>query len=483
MEIYNRHTDAVVHKDFARYIQRAAADNGDFKKLESRFKMYPDEVFAAGTGYLSDFLSRYDREIEKRRFTAIAANDSHRNQVFREVVLDPYEVSFRNVSTHILARALTEADIRESLKEGHAYVAHDWLCDPAGFTFVAGNNLGIYDMGDRVPMIPNTRLLARLPVAGHVKLIHKGAVVAETRGAEFTFTPKEPGAYRLEAWLDVAGEERPWIYTNPVYLYTPGLAELAMPSGTLAPNVKALKDIAYTESPPEEAAKHKLDLYAPADKTKFPVLFFVHGGSWRSGDRSQYPALGNRFAKEGFGVVIPSYRLMPKYPHPAQIEDVAAAFAWTVKNIASYGGDPSRIFIAGHSAGGHLVSLLALDPRYLAKYDLNAKQIRGVMSLSGVYDTRQIAAFGADERARGAASPIEYVNRQAPPFLVTYCQWDYPALPAQAREFDRSLRRAFVESTLEYIPGENHISEMVRIWRDDDPTARAMLRFMGSVQR
>lgn len=482
MEIYNRHTDATVRTDFAEYLKNAIADAGEFRKLSSRFKDYPDEVFAAGTGHLPGFLERYDQIIQKRHFTAIAANDAHRNQVFRGEVFDPYEVSFRNVSTHILAREFNEESIRESLRGGHVYVAHDWLCDPSGFHFAAANNLGVYDMGDRVPMLPNTRLTARFPIPAIVKLIHKGQVVSESRTADFTFAPKEPGAYRLEAWLEIAGELRPWIYSNPVYLETPQPSDVTIPPPVLAPNVKAVKDIAYTEGKPEDAAKHKLDLYLPTDKTKFPVLFFVHGGSWRSGDRSLYTGLGHRFAKTGIGVVIPSYRLAPQNPHPAQIEDVAAAFAWTVKNIAEHGGDPSRIFIAGHSAGGHLVSLLALDPKYLEKYGIKEGAIRGVMTSSGVYDVRPLALFGADEQARRSASPIEYVHRNAPPFLVTYCQWDYAGLPAQAREFDRALRRNFIESTLVYVPGENHISEIVNVMRDDDPTARAMLSFMDSLR-
>ena len=482
MEIYNRHTDAETQKEFSGYIKRAVASDGEFRKLENRFKQYPDEVFAAGTGTLPQFLTRFDSEIQKRRFTAIAANDAHRNTVLRGVVFDPYEVSFRHASTHILARELTEASVRQSLREGHTYVAHDWLCDPAGFTFVAANNFGVYDIGDRVPMLPNTRLYTRFPVPAHAKLILKGAVVAESRGAEFNFTPKEPGAYRLEAWLEADGEERPWLFTSAMYLYTPGEDDLRLPSSELSPNVKAERNIAYVEGDQDDQPKHKLDLYLPADKTNFPILFFVHGGSWRSGDRSLYAPLGNRFAKLGFGVVVPSYRFMPKYPHPAQVEDAAAAFGWTVKNIAAHGGDPSRIYVAGHSAGGHLVSLLALDGRYLAKYQLSPKNIAGVMSLSGVYDVRTLPAFG-DEQTRKAASPIEYVNRESPRFLITYCQWDYPALPAQARLFDRALRRNFAESELVYIPGENHISEVAHMPRDDDPTARAMLRFMAPAQR
>ena len=93
------------------------------------------------------------------------------------------------------------------------------------------------------------------------------------------------------------------------------------------------KDIAYCEGSAEDAAKHKLDIYVPKGKTNasLPVLFFIHGGAWKSGDRSNYVPLGNRYAREGVVTVVPSYRLAPKHPHPAQIEDVAAAFAWTVR--------------------------------------------------------------------------------------------------------------------------------------------------------
>src|SRR5205823_12079465 len=87
----------------------------------------------------------------------------------------------------------------------------------------------------------------------------------------------------------------------------------------------------YTEGRPTDDDKQKLDLYLPKDKKPAPVFLFIHGGAWRSGDRSQYQPLGNRFAKEGLLTIVPNYRLAPKDPHPAQIEDVAAAFAWTVR--------------------------------------------------------------------------------------------------------------------------------------------------------
>lgn len=475
MEIYNRHTDAKDHKEVYDYIQAAMKQPREWHHLVGKQKQFPDEMFAAGTDSLALFLERWDRETAQHPFTGIAANDSHQNQIFDGVTFDPYAVSFRHSSTHILARELAEADIRASLAAGHVYVSHDWLCDPSGFSFVAQNNLGVFDMGDTVPLTNNTRLEAHFPVPAKIKLIHNGSVVSEAGDSKINFTVKEEGAYRIEAWLTVDGEDRPWIYSNPIYVRkAPGLT---LPTVELSPDVEVRKDIDYTEGDPADAPKHKLDLYLPKDKKDFPVMVFIHGGSWRSGDRSNYPALGYRFAKSGIGVAVPSYRLMPKNPHPAQIDDVAAAFAWVYKNIGQLGGDTSRIYLAGHSAGGHLVALLALDREYLKKFDIPPSAIRGVAALSGVYDVSSLGGFKPGEGNRDA-SPIHYVHKNAPPFLITYCQWDYPALPRQARDFAAALRKEFDAVQLVYVPGENHITEIMDIVKDDDLSARAILDFI-----
>lgn len=476
-EIYNRHTDATIHKDVYDYIREAMKKPGEWKSLVDRLKQYPDEVFAAGTDALPQFLQRWDKETEQHRFTGIAANDAHQNNIFNGVTFDPYAVAFRFVSTHILARELTEPSIRESLAAGHVYVSHDWLCDPAGFSFIAQNNLGVYDIGDEIPLMNNTRLQARLPIPAKIKLIHGNAIIAEANDSKFSFTAKEPGAYRLEAWLTIDGEDRPWIFSNPIYVGKPPSREL--PTVAVTPNVEIHRDITYTDGAhvdnDADAAKHKLDLYLPKGKTNFPVMVFYHGGSWRSGDRSNYPALGVKFAEAGIGVVIPSYRLMPKAPHPAQIEDAAAAFAWVYKNIAAQGGDASRIYIVGHSAGGHLVALLALDTKYLKKFDISDSAIHGVAALSGVYDVSHVNGFGE----KGVeASPMQYLRPKAPPFLITYCEWDYQSLPKQARDFDAALKTKFVPSKLVYVAGESHISEIVDVIKDGDVTAAALLDFI-----
>src|SRR6185369_11775269 len=112
-----------------------------------------------------------------------------------------------------------------------------------------------------------------------------------------------------------------------------------------------------------------------------------------------------------------------------------AAFAWTMQHIAEHGGNPKRIYLAGHSAGGHLVSELALDPQWLAKHGLKPSAIQGVASLSGVYDVTVSEVFGPDAKARKQYSPIEYVTRGAPKFVITYCQFDYHGLGPQAKAF------------------------------------------------
>lgn len=479
MEISNRHTDAKLDTALQEYLKSALAKPSEWARLVADFRAYPDEVFGASSDYHPEIFSRWDRELVKRAFTGIGANDAHQNQIFLGVTFDPYEVSFRNLCTHILARDLTEPQVREALREGHAYVSHDWLCDPTGFAFGVFNNLGVFPMGDTALLAGNTRVVAYTPLDAKLKLIHDGRVVKEAYGTNLTYTAKETGAYRLEAWLTVDGEDRPWIYSNAVRIRGPSLADLRGPSPRIPPGVETRKDVEYTSGKPEDAHKHQLDLYLPANVRPAPVFFFVHGGSWRYGDRSQYPPLGNRFAGEGILTVVPSYRLAPRHPHPAQIEDVAAAFAWTVGHIAGYGGDTNRIFVGGHSAGGHLVALLALDGRILGAHGLSAANIRGVITMSGVFDLTQSdsqsSVFGKDATVRREASPLFHVRGGAPPFLVTYCEWDYPTLPAQARTFYDALRTAGVAAELLFEPHENHISEMIAATWEDDPAGRAIL--------
>jgi acetyl esterase/lipase len=450
--------------------RRAPESAGDQKTLRSRIKIYPDEAFGAATGAQAELLASWDRATASGSASGFAWSDASAEAT--------PGIAFRNTSTHILARELTETGILTSLAQGHAYVAHDWLCDPTGFTLFAANFLGVFDMGDTVPMgaiAGVATLQASVPLPAHLRLIHNGAVVAEARDSKISYAAREAGAYRLEAWLTAGGEERPWIFSNPIYVR--GNAAIAIPSADTPPGVEFHSDISYTGGDSADAAKHKLDLFLPQGRTNFPVMMFVHGGSWRTGDRSLYRALGNYFARAGIGVAIPSYRLMPNHPHPAQIEDVAAAFAWVHDNIGRYGGDTQRLYLSGHSAGGHLVSLLALDPAWLNKFGIPLSAIHGVVTMSGVYDVRSMAEY-LDTGDKAQASPLTFVRESAPPFLISYCQWDYLGLPRQAADFGAALKKSFVDTRVIYIPGETHVSEIVSAVKDDAPLARAILNFV-----
>ncbi len=194
--------------------------------------------------------------------------------------------------------------------------------------------------------------------------------------------------------------------------------------------IREIRDQAYYKGPDEDEAKHKLDLYLPQDGRKFPTAVFIHGGAWREGDRRLYVQLGRRFARDGIGFAAISYRLSPAVKHPEHARDSARAFAWVQANIARHGGDPARLFLMGHSAGGHLTALLAADPRHLREAGAPDGALKGAIPMSGVYlipalpeETRGLLrfipqAFGSDPEACRDASPVNHLRTLSCPMLV-----------------------------------------------------------------
>jgi acetyl esterase/lipase len=254
--------------------------------------------------------------------------------------------------------------------------------------------------------------------------------------------------------------------------------------------VQSLKDVAYVNTPDADPIRHKLDLYLPKGEKDFPVVLFVHGGSWRHGDKSflgVYEALGTFLARQGIGAVVINYRLSPAVRHPEHIRDVARAFAWTHKNIAAYGGRPDRVFVCGHSAGGHLVALLATDPEWLKAEGLTSDAIRGVISLSGVFDLGELpswlvsATFGTGADVIAAASPIRQARGGLPPFLILYADQDLPGCDRKPAEtFAKALRdKGTKAETLEVRSG-NHFKMMLSAVVPGDPVCDAILAFVAA---
>lgn len=264
MEIYNLHADFKGDQfEFAGWLRKTVSDPDRLAAFQKLLAEYPQEIFGASQDYLTDYIAKWDRDSQTHRVTGVAANDCHHNQVVTIKVadattlelwltgdkepslkvtasqaprlneltrnrqpgdviatldLDPYERSLSYVSTHILTRQLSETSVRQALRQGHAYVAHDWLCDATGFAFVAAmpGQKPFAVMGDETRFRPGAVLSLEAPAEGVIRLFRNGVKIAETKGRAMQQAVSEPGMYRAEVWLEVDGELRPWIYANPI---------------------------------------------------------------------------------------------------------------------------------------------------------------------------------------------------------------------------------------------------------------------------
>jgi len=249
--------------------------------------------------------------------------------------------------------------------------------------------------------------------------------------------------------------------------------------------VQAIKDVAYHDGPGADPVKHRLDLFLPRGQKGFPVVLFVHGGAWLHGDKSFlgiYSAVGSTLARHGVGAVVINYRLSPAVRHPEHVKDVARAFAWTYRNIARYGGRPDQLFVCGHSAGAHLISLLVTDDSYLLAEGLTAGAVRGAIPLSGVYlipEGLLPVVFGTDPGVRELASPIRHVRKGLPPFLILYADRDFPGCGREPSEaFCARLRQSGNAARTLEITESSHHNIILNLALPNSPVSQAVRRFI-----
>jgi len=257
-EIYNTHAD---FKDETRFVEALRLPL-TMLSLSAAVNQYPQEVFGALLDYPADYLKRYDQLCQKARHTGVAGNDAHHNQAYRakvldnghvsledalgttiakldpdkflplnlltagkkpgdlifELDLDPYVLSFRHVSTHLLLEEVNEVQVWQALGAGRAYVAFDWIADPTGFVYQADRDADNWPVGSEVSFTGDLHLRAEAPLEGRFKLVRDGEVVLDQSGPSLDYLVDRPGVYRVEVWLSVADEDRPWILTNPIYV-------------------------------------------------------------------------------------------------------------------------------------------------------------------------------------------------------------------------------------------------------------------------
>ncbi|TGE21423.1 alpha/beta hydrolase [Hymenobacter aquaticus] len=256
-------------------------------------------------------------------------------------------------------------------------------------------------------------------------------------------------------------------------------------------------DIAYvpTSEAGFDAKRHRLDVYAPRKKAAapYPVVVFIHGGNWDSGNKNIYSFIGRRLAKQGVVAVVINYRLAPQVQVPAMADDCARAVVWTYQHIAEYGGDPKRLFTMGHSAGGGLAALLAADNQLFARRGLAANPVRGAilddpagldmydylrkMQYGG--DEQYLVPFGKEPAGWKAVSPMYFVTAQTPPFLIFVGGETYPSISSSSAKFRQKLQQLGREPQFAVLPGKKHVPMVLQLYWKNNVIYRELLKFVG----
>jgi acetyl esterase/lipase len=216
-----------------------------------------------------------------------------------------------------------------------------------------------------------------------------------------------------------------------------------------------------------------LDIYRPrglstsASTAPVPVVVFFYGGAWKMGNRHQYRFVGERLANNGILTIVADYRTYPVAGFPAFMDDAADAVAWAHAHASEYGGDPQRLFIAGHSAGAQIAALLATDATYLAKRDMQPKQLAGVIGLSGPYDFnvgKTYAPIFGPPSQWPKAQAVNYVNGDEPPFLLIQGLDDHTVAPRNTTELATRLLAVNVPVTVALLPGAGHTTTLAGLY-------------------
>ena len=211
-----------------------------------------------------------------------------------------------------------------------------------------------------------------------------------------------------------------------------------------------------------------LDVYRPSSASKAPVVVFFYGGAWERGERAQYRFVGRRLAGEGMLAIVADYRTWPRAGFPAFVEDGARAVAWARRHAAEHGGDPERIFVAGHSAGAQIAALVGSDARYLAPHGFAPRDLAGVIGLSGPYQFsitgRFVPIFGPRSQWPSAQA-VNAVDGDEPPFLLVHGTDDGVVWPAVSERMAGRLGAAGVRADLLLLPGKGHTAPLQGLYR------------------
>ena len=260
-----------------------------------------------------------------------------------------------------------------------------------------------------------------------------------------------------------------------------------------------LSNIPYADPAHE---RQVLDIYAPDDAENLPVVFWIHGGGWQTGDKTSVQIKPRVFAQRGFVFVSTNYRLLPHVEMGVLIRDVAKSLGWVHKNIAGHGGDPRRIFVMGHSAGAQLAALLCIDDRYLKAERVPFDVLKGCVPVDGdTYDLPAIimtvelrqtvhglplprfghrVKFGNDPKKHIDFSAVTHVakGKGIPPFLILHVA-GHPNTTAQARRLGTVLKEAGLPAKVFGARETTHSKLNADLGLPDDPATKELFKFLG----
>jgi arylformamidase len=248
--------------------------------------------------------------------------------------------------------------------------------------------------------------------------------------------------------------------------------------------------------------RHVLDIYTPEGAKNLPVVFWIHGGGWQAGDKTDVQMKPRVFNERGFVFVSTNYRLLPHVEMGELIRDVAKSLGWVYKNISQNGGDPKRIFVMGHSAGAQLAAIVCIDERYVKAEGVSFDVLKGCVPVDG--DTYDIPAmittaeirqtvhgfplpefghrvkFGNDPKKHIDFSAVTHVakGKGIPPFLILHVA-GHPDVTAQARRLGGVLQKAEVPVTVFGARETTHNKLNADLGLPDDPATKELFKFLG----
>jgi acetyl esterase/lipase len=219
-------------------------------------------------------------------------------------------------------------------------------------------------------------------------------------------------------------------------------------------------DLSYGPDP-----RQQLDVFVPTQgEGPWPVVVFVHGGSWQSGSKDGYAFVGRALAAQGFVAMVVTYRLHPQNQYPAFVEDTALALKWAAVNAKQFSGDGTQLFAMGHSAGAYNVAMAVLD----TSYAVVVPPLKGVVTMAGPFDFLPldspitIEVFGKLTDLP-STQPINHLRDDAPPFLILHGRDDQTVRIRNAESLQSGFDAAGASAEIKIYDGVTHVGILLAL--------------------